>query len=324
MLNLLPKGKLKIIIAPLNWGLGHASRCLAITEKLLEGGHEIIFASDGDALELLSRNHPDKNFYELPGYGLKYRNSNELFSLLDNLPGILKAVIQEKGHAEKLSAKLKPDVIISDSRFGFRSKSCLSVIVSHQLNLQTKYSFTRWAGNIVNKFWIRKFDQCWVPDFDDSPLSGKLSYGHPFIHVHYIGPLSNFKRNENSKNTIDLLISLSGPEPARSIFEERLIHYFRHFEGRVVLVRGSSRKTKTNMPQHWEVFDLIDRKEMNKIVCQAKKIISRSGYSSIMDFFTVGKSAQIVPTEGQAEQEYLARTLNGKYGFSCKLESDFK
>lgn len=323
MLDLLPKGKLKIIVAPLNWGLGHASRSLAITDKLLDYGHEVIFASDGESLDLIHKNFPGKASYELPGYGLKYRYSNELYSLIDNLPGIIKAIKDEKQQAEKICSELNPDVIISDSRFGFRSRSCLSVLVTHQLNLKTKYIITRWLGNSVNRYWINKFDQCWIPDRADNILSGHLTKSHGFSHTKFIGPISTFKKIEQEKD-IDLLIVLSGPEPARTRFEARLINHYIDYRDRVVLVRGTKSGQTITIPRQWEIHDMLDRTELNNLVCRANHIVGRSGYSSIMDYYSIDRGACLVPTPGQAEQEYLARHLDGKYGFFRKLESDFK
>ena len=48
----------KILIAPLNWGLGHATRCIPIINALIEEGLEPILAGDGDSLKLLQKEFP--------------------------------------------------------------------------------------------------------------------------------------------------------------------------------------------------------------------------------------------------------------------------
>ena len=37
----------RVLIAPLNWGIGHATRCIPIIKRLLEAGKEVIVAADG-------------------------------------------------------------------------------------------------------------------------------------------------------------------------------------------------------------------------------------------------------------------------------------
>lgn len=48
--------KKRILISPLNWGLGHATRCIPIIKALEANNFEPILASDGDALGLLKKN----------------------------------------------------------------------------------------------------------------------------------------------------------------------------------------------------------------------------------------------------------------------------
>ena len=52
---------------------------------------------------------------------------------------------------------------------------------------------------------------------------------------------------------------------------------------------------------------------MIAIINGAKKIISRSGYSSIMDYHALGclEKVEMIATPGQTEQEYL-QDLHGK------------
>jgi len=52
-------------------------------------------------------------------------------------------------------------------------------------------------------------------------------------------------------------------------------------------------------------------------------IISRSGYSTIMDLVRLNKSAILIPTPGQTEQEYLAKLMMERKWFYAVSQNDF-
>lgn len=301
----------KIIIAPLNWGLGHATRCIPIIKSMLQHGFTPVIASDGNALNLLRKEFPTLESIELPSYDIKYGKNLKL-SLLSQTPKIFEAVKQE----EKLIAKYiseNNDVIgiISDNRFGVRNDKVFSVYITHQLNVLSGWSTfltSKTHQNIINKF-----DECWIPDEESSEFSGKLSESEKItIKKRFIGVLSRFSSEKLSKKN-DILIILSGLEPNRTQLEEKLLKAFKNDSRSIVLVQGKVEKAqKTSRQGNVTVYNYLLSQELQREINQSELIMCRSGYSSIMDLAVLGKKAFFIPTKGQNEQEYLAEYLESK------------
>ena len=231
----------KIIIAPLNWGIGHAARCIPIINLLLINNFTPIIASDGASLLLLQNEYPDLESLELPSYGISYAK-NLKTSLLFQIPKIHKAVKNEKKVIDKYIKENKTVVgIISDNRFGVRSTKIPSIYVTHQT--QVFSGITTFISSRIHQHIINKFDQCWIPDSKDQNLSGKLSNPKKLkIPYKFIGALSRFTKEQLPiKN--DVLIVLSGIESQRKTLEIKLLTEFKNYVGKVVLVQG---KIETN------------------------------------------------------------------------------
>lgn len=298
----------KIIIAPLNWGLGHATRCIPIINVLQENNFTPLIASDGAALALLRKEFPKLEYLKLPSYNIRY-GKNLKTSLLKQATKVLSVVKNEQKIIEHYVTNNKDLVgIISDNRLGVRSEKVPSVYVTHQLNVLS--GWTTFFTSKIHQSFIKKFDECWIPDKEGSILSGKLSLmEQPSIPTKYTGILSRFKA-ENIPLKNDILILLSGPEPNRTSLEHKLFMEFKNYKGKIVLVRGIIEdKQKFYYQGNIEVHNYLLSRELEKELNQSKLIICRSGYSSIMDLAIVGKKAFFIPTKGQNEQEYLASNL---------------
>lgn len=297
----------KIIIAPLNWGLGHATRCIPIINALLLENFIPIIASDGKALVFLQKEFPSLETIKLPSYHIKY-GKNLKWNLLLQTPAILKAVQQEKKIiANFLSLNKEVVGIISDNRFGVRHKQIPSVYITHQINVIS--GFTTFISSKIHQKIINKFHQCWVPDNKNSQFSGKLSETNTIKQKKYIGVLSRFEKEE-IKQTIDVLIIISGPEPNRTFLEQKLITVFKNNRKNIVFVLGniesSQKKWKNN---NCTFYNYVLSKELQQLLNSAKVVVCRSGYTSILDLAVLGKKVFFIPTENQPEQEYLANYL---------------
>ena len=314
----------RILVAPVNWGLGHATRCIPIIRALLQYQSVPVIASDGVALALLKKEFPHLETVSLPSYGIEYAKKARNFKLkmLWDSPKIIKAIQKEKKAVKGIIEDYTIDGIISDNRFGVRSNHVTSVYLSHQLKVLSGPTtlLTSW----VHRRYIRKFDECWVPDTPESRFSGTLSqYRSIGIPLKYLGILSRFNPEELPiKN--DLLIILSGPEPNRSQLEASLFDLLQRFEGKVCIVRGTTKplgwkKVQSNI----EVHDLMISKDLEREINQSELIISRSGYSSVMDMAALGKRAFFIPTKGQYEQEYLASYLQEQNWAQFATEATF-
>lgn len=299
-----------IIVSPLNWGLGHASRCIPIVRSLREEGFEVILAGDGRSLALLTAEFPKLKDYELPSYDIQYSKSASAFQLrlLLQAPKVLKAMEVENRAIGEIIEKERISGIISDNRFGVRSSKVPSVYLTHQLNVK--------AGSMtpLATYWhrriISRFDQCWVCDHaGDNSLAGELSSPAGNLErVSWIGPLSRFSVGIRVEKDVDVAVILSGPEPSRSIFEDKVRSVLMGTSYKVVLVRGliggsSEERTEQNLT----IYDFLLARELEALINRSRLVVSRSGYSSIMDLSVMGARALFVPTPGQAEQEYLGR-----------------
>jgi len=314
---LVPAEAQRIIVAPLNWGLGHATRSIPIIRRLVEQGKEVIIASDGEALELLIEEFPELPYHELPSYKVKYDHESLFRIVLSNSINIRTAIKREHISCKKLVEQCKADFVISDSRFGFRSSRVPSVIVTHQLKPISRNPLLKLLLNLGNAYYLNRFRECWVPDNEIRSLSGKLSENRLIRNASFIGPLSRLTKKTSSTGTkkYDLAILLSGPEPARTKLEAQLIQVLKASKKKICLVRGTTRASKTSFPEGWTILQLANSTQMATVIHTSKNIVSRSGYTSIMDYAHLGVGAFLIPTPGQSEQEYLAEYLDKKMGF---------
>lgn len=319
--------KKKILVAPLHWGLGHATRCIPIIKALEQHGFEPVLASDGAALALLQKEFPHLLALELPSYQIDYPKNGRFFRLkmLQNFPKIIKAVLVEKKLVHQWIADIGIKGIISDNRFGVFSSQIPSVYVTHQLWVFS--GITSGLSSFFHLFFIKKFQQIWVPDFEKTPcISGKM--GHltkTKIAIRYLGILSRFEKEILPIKT-DVLVLISGPEPQRSLFENKMMSSFLNSKVDVVLVRGIIEETQTIVVQNnLTIYNFMTSNELQTTINSSNMVICRSGYSSIMDLIQLEKKAFLVPTPGQFEQEYLAKKMkrDGVFPFISQSNFDF-
>ncbi len=303
--------KKRILIAPLNWGLGHATRCIPIINALIICGFEPILASDGNALLLLQKEFPNLSSVELPSYNITYAKSGKLFKLklLKDSPKLINAIKAEKKVLTEIIENNNISGVISDNRLGIYSKNIPSVFITHQLNVLS--GNTTWLSTKMHQKFIHKFDVCWVPDTESNiNLSGKLGHTDSLkVSKEYIGPLSRFKKR-NLSTVNDILVLLSGPEPQRTLLEEKLLVELKNYNGKVVFVKGvvekkQARKRIGNMV----IYNFMTSELLEKTINESALVIARSGYTTIMDLAKLNKKAFFIPTPGQFEQEYLAKRL---------------
>ena len=303
----------KILVAPLNWGLGHATRCIPIIDALQKYGFEPILAGDGMSLSLLRQEYPSLPFYELPSTSVEYAKKGSFlkFKLLSQTPKIVKVIALEKTRVKEIHRKENLTGIISDNRFGLRSDEIPSIYITHQLKVLS--GGTSFISTSLHQKLISKFDQCWVPDYNSNELAGELSASSDKSgFVKYIGPLSRFKRKETIKK-YDLLAVLSGPEPQRSLLEAQLLEKLKGFTGKTLLIRGVVEdKQIIRNSGNMTIVNFMLQEELRDSIESSKLILSRSGYSNIMDLHALEAKTFFIPTPGQFEQEYLAKYFKGR------------
>jgi uncharacterized protein (TIGR00661 family) len=304
----------RVLIAPLDWGLGHATRCIPIIYELLVQNCTVIIAADGPTEILLKTEFPHLSFLKLNGYAIQYSQRKSWFSvkIFLQLPKIIKAIYYEHSWLKKAVKENNIDIVIADNRFGLYHAAVPCIYITHQLVIKTGNRFTEKIAQHIHYYFIKKYTQCWVPDFkDDDNLAGELS--HPkknIVTAKYIGALSRFEKKPDVEKKYDLLLLLSGPEPQRSIFEKLLRNELRTFLGSILLVRGLPGNDSNDIyQQNIIVKNHLNANELGTAIQQSNLVIGRSGYTTIMDLVKLQQKAVLVATPGQTEQEYLAQHL---------------
>lgn len=327
-------GKPTILVVPLDWGLGHATRCIPLIQELLHNGCEVIVGADSALKSLLHSEFQHLIYIPLRGYSIRYSRKGKGFPLkiLMQVPRILYTIVREHLWLKKMVKKYSIDAVITDNRFGLYHRSIPSVYITHQLVIKTGNHYTEKLAGYIHNWFIKKFTSCWVPDFEGKEnIAGELS--HPAKsnrNISYIGGLSRFEKKANLGKVYDLLVVISGPEPQRSIFEELMLSQLRHFEGRVLLVRGlpgriegEGNNSLLSKDSHISIKNHLPATELNEVIQQSTFIISRSGYTTVMDLLKLGQKAIFVPTPGQTEQQYLADHLMKQQFFYSTGQDNF-
>jgi UDP-N-acetylglucosamine transferase subunit ALG13 len=306
--------KLSVLITPLDWGLGHATRCVPIVSEFLKRDCKVSIATSGGALQLLKQEFPQLTFFELVSYNAKYATNDRLITkLFFQSLKFMAAIRTEHKQIDEILKGNRFDLIVSDNRFGCYSKNTKSIFVTHQINFVLKPSM-RWAEGIIN-YWnqerVKKFDHCWIPDLPNQSFSGELSTPKG-LPVSFVGILSRFKKTtSHSEKKYDLLALISGPEPQRTIFEKVIREQSINLNKRILLVKGKPNEGEIVITNGLisEVGHL-KTDELQQAIESSEFIICRSGYSSVMDLAMMGMNNIIfVPTPGQPEQEYLANRI---------------
>ena len=330
----LVKNFLRILICPLDWGIGHATRCVPVIRHLLQQKHKVIIAADGKPLDFLKEYFPELEFIRMPGFRVSYPSGNNMIlKMMLQSPSILFNIYKEHRALKKILRDNNADVVISDNRFGLWSKKVFSVYLTHQLMIKATEKM-KWTEPVLFRFhrwFIKHYDECWVPDLPgERNLSGDLS--HQYIlpkNGFYIGILSRFKKQDQLAKPADhikspdLLIMLSGPEPQRSILENVILKELAKQQGlQVVILQGLPGKSQESSPMPGvAVFNHLPDTEICRLISHSQVIICRPGYSSLMDLVTLGRNAVLVPTPGQTEQEYLAGYLSAG-GLFCSMDQE--
>jgi predicted glycosyltransferase len=324
-----------LLVSPLDWGLGHASRMIPLIGKFLQDGHIVILAGTGRSAELLKLTFPGLKFISLPSHTIQMGSGKySFFKLICQIPAMAFSAFREHRLLRKIVLNENVDIVVSDNRYGLYCREAWSVLITHQISpvLPQAIRWLEFPLYLIICKLIQRFDQCWVPDYPDpvDNLSGKLS--HRFrapSNARFIGILSRFSHVSTPVEwepslRYELAVVLSGPEPQVSLFEKQICTQLLGTKKSAILIRGIRNKPdKTDYLRNIDNFrgicqvSHLETNAFTQVLQQADWVISRSGYSSIMDYIALQISAVLVPTPGQSEQEYLAEWLSEKGWFTC-------
>lgn len=315
----------RILLSPLNWGLGHVTRTIPIIQTFIKHENEVIICCGSDQEEIYRNYFPELWYVQHEGYPFVFRGKgNWSLDIMRNFFSLNVFLSEEKKRVNQLVEKFNPDLVISDQRFGFRSDKVKSVIISHQLNLPlSKINF---AGKLLNKRMLNKFDEIWIPDNNSERLSGSLSNGAN-SKSYFIGTCSRFHRDAIDKylphqKSYKYLGIVSGPTPYSDLFLELLIRKFSELNEECAIISPVVIQSNLNC-DNIDFYFRPDHEVFLEILLKSDTVVSRSGYSTLMDINETGNKAIFIPTKGQKEQVYLAKHLRNKDGWHFCSEEEF-
>jgi uncharacterized protein (TIGR00661 family) len=325
----------KILFVSLNWGLGHATRLMPLISAYRQHGNNLLIGGSPQHISLFKEEFGDIGTVELPYLNIRLSSKNkQLLSIISQLPFIFLQIIREHRALRKVVKTCKIDVVVSDNCYGLWSRNAYSIFITHQVNIKIPHEIGLLNSlvNRINHWFIAKFNECWIPDFEEEGgIAGELSHAKLIKpKVRFLGILSRFNDieipDQQKKNTGKkrILIILSGPEDQRTAFERIIATQLKNLPTEYIfnVIRGLPEVKNENIPERWH--NHLPAKQMAELITQSDYILCRPGYSTIMDLITLGKTALLIPTPGQTEQEYLANYLSGKGLFLLSKQNELQ
>ncbi len=316
------KTKKRILICPLDWGLGHATRCIPVIHELQKHGAEVVIAADKRPLELLKQEFPQLHFIVFPGYDIAYpENGSMVLKMAFSIPKMLRKISEEKKFVKEIVRKEKIDGVISDNRYGLGITDVPTVLMLHQLMIKSPFGESVLHQITLN--YVKQFSFCWVPDFPgENNLSGDLSHQYPLPNnARFVGALSRFSalpKDETAEKKYNLLVIISGPEPQRTVFEKMIVQQVSKFPERTLVVLGKpENKEKKERIGNADIISHLNAEQLFNAISASEIVLTRPGYSTIMDLAVMKKKAIFIPTPGQTEQEYLGNLYHQKKLHLC-------
>ncbi len=329
------KNRKNILISPLEWGLGHAARIVPIANRLMELDNNVIIASGQSLMPFFRTELPDVRLIEFPGFRPVYSAMlPQYLVLLLQTPLLIYHIVKEHFALKKIIIANNIDIVISDNRFGLWNKSVTTAYITHmpRIPFPRPFRFFEFIGKALHRAVISKYSFCFIPDLPGgNNLSGRLSHGFSLPqNVRYIGILSRFSDSctateNNKKKEKSITVILSGPEPQRSILGNLLTRFLNGQPFTVAMLGGDpAGRTSPAAGGNITYLSHLPAIEMSKLISSSETVICRSGYTTIMELASLKRSALLIPTPGQTEQEYLAEYLSGKGNFSTLKQNKIR
>jgi UDP:flavonoid glycosyltransferase YjiC (YdhE family) len=328
------KNQYNILICPLEWGLGHAGRMVVLASAFKERQHNVFIGSVKRHHFLFNSEINGLTCIDFKGFKPVYSKIlPQYFMIFLQLPVLFYYIVYEHYRLKRIIREFNIDIVISDNRLGLWNSSTRSIYVTHQLRISFPrlIKWLEWTGIIFQRFFIKKFDLCLIPDLPGNlNLTGRLSHDLRLPdNTRFIGILSRFnpqssdigKKQRTSFNTL----ILSGPEPQRSVLRQKVVNRFKSLNLPLIILEGkpgnaSEKKIETNIIS----YNHLSSSDMQKILSDSAFIISRSGYSTVMELISMNRTALLVPTPGQTEQEYLAGYLSARGWFTSVSQKEME
>jgi len=310
---------MKILFGVFDWGIGHATRDIPLITELLKN-HEVHVLSTGRALKLLKDYFASRcSYYDVPSVYPPYTRTR-FFELA--FAFFLPKMIRTLQYARKKSREIIAagfDKVISDCRYDVYDTPDNSYLINHQVRFKTPFGAERILEKLL-ALRMQKYKYVLVPDFEKQSLSGRLSHDLRYVHkdkIKYIGILSHLRKLDVAGD-VDYFISISGPEPQRTVLQKKMMELADQLDGKVVIAGGIPESTASHSSNNVQFYSFLNAEQQENMMNRAKFIIGRPGYTTVMEIAELGKKrALFVPTPGQTEQEYLADYYEKQKLFHC-------
>lgn len=308
----------RVLYGVYHWGLGHATRSLGLIRALLERGDEVTILMQPDqGLQLLKSELGDAcEYYPFRDTPAPFSRYPVVFYLRMTaaMPWVLAGYRREHRETEKLVAERHFDCVVSDSRFGVWSQAVPSYCIFHSIHQvvpflrQITEPFVEWGQRDL----LKGYTKILIPDVEENGgLSGwlghdpRLDWGEG--RLVYIGPLSSLPQTDFEQD-IDVFFSVSGIEPQRGLLEELVLDALPRLSGKIIVTLGRPKDDgERREVAGTTVYGYLDRRRQAEMLSRAKLVMTRSGYTTLMELAGLGRKALFVATPGQSEQEYLAK-----------------
>lgn len=321
-----------ILICPLEWGLGHAGRMVPVARKLLAMGNNVFIGSGENHSEFFRKEVSGLSYIHFPGFRIKYSGwLPQYIVIFFRTPAFIFRCIAEHYRLKKIISEYNIDIVISDSRIGLWNKHISTALVTHMIRIPHPggLRFLENLGNPLVKNLTGKFKLCLIPDLPgEVNVSGKLSHNVSLpSNARYAGLLSRFvdpgPESSGIRKKYYCTVILSGPEPQKSILRDKLSEILKTADKPSVILEGSPRgEIRRSVKGNITYISHLPTSEFGKLILESENIVTRSGYTTIMELISLRRSALLIPTPGQSEQEYLAEYLAGKGWFKTTSQDN--
>lgn len=290
----------KILYGCLDWGNGHIARSVPLILQLQSQGNHVFFMGSPEQQTVLSRYGFTGTFKELPPTGFRFKgDGNFVLEALRNVRIVSKAVRRDQERVSDYAQAHGIDLILSDHRYGVRCDTIPSVFITHQVELPPKTNpVARW----IHRKWMARFNSIWIMDDEQNRLAGTLSRFVPGSC--YIGHYSRFSLTNSTTESGKVVAVISGPEPYAEQFFNEMVKAANTSQQKWTIVcsanyaAAAGLKKGTILVNNW--------KRADEAIASAEYVVSRNGYTTLMDLTVLQKKAILIPTPGQLEQQYLA------------------
>ncbi len=306
-MNLSEVHEKKILISCLNWGMGHVSRCIGLIQKLEKQKNTCVVAGNEVQLTVFKTYFPDIQTIKHDEYPFNFSNEISFFQSLWNQKNkILQFIRAEKAFAQKIVVENKIDLVISDHRYGFVTKACPCIFLTHQLNPKLKGLSKLFI--FFHNYWMRQFDFTWVVDDPSINLAGDLSKSSKRTCTYYIGLLSRFENKPNNSilKKPNSLLLLSGPGVHHDFLFKSFISNCPENQRKIILGSPKAINSLQVENQTIEKIGTNDWRIIDNYLLESANVYSFSGYSTLMDLYFLKCQKHLIPCPNQWEQIYLS------------------